>query len=77
MKMDFETGNHVRVAGARHPHRGREGRITEILGVLVPIGQPRAMIRLADEPGVIIVGLEFLQIVHTTLQGLDSSGVLY
>ncbi len=58
--VPFLVGDHVRVIGDRHPHFGKEGRITEILGVLVPIGNPRAMIKLDDKSGFIIVTLKNL-----------------
>ena len=58
--MNLVLGNYVRVADGDHPHYGREGRISAILGVQVATGQPRAMIRVAAKPYVVVVGVEFL-----------------
>ena len=60
----LRVNHHVRVIGLDHPHFGKEGIITEFLGVFVPIGSARAMIKLDDGTGFIIV----------TLRNLGSSG---
>lgn len=58
--VPFIVNDHVRVIGDGHPQFGKEGRITEILGVVTNWGRPRAMIKLDDGSGFIIVSLEFL-----------------
>lgn len=55
------TGTNIRP----HPQAGKTGIITELLGVRVAIGKPRAMVRI--DPGfehagnTMIVGLEYLE----------------
>ncbi len=61
-----KPGQRVRVKGDEHPHHGRIGTVTEVLGVLVKIGgNPRAMIRLDDggpnSGNFIVVSLKFLE----------------
>jgi hypothetical protein len=58
--VPLRVKDHVRVIGDGHPHFGKEGIITEFFGVLVKWGEPRAMIRLDDGSGLIIVSLKFL-----------------
>jgi hypothetical protein len=55
MNVPFIEKDHVRVIGDGHPHFGKEGIITEIFGVRTNWGEPRAMIKLDDGSGFIIV----------------------
>jgi hypothetical protein len=69
--VPFIVRDRVRVVGDGHPQFGKEGVITEILGVLVPIGPPRAMIRLDDGSGFIIVTLKNLGPAGKFIQSRD------
>jgi hypothetical protein len=75
----MKEGDHVRVLTkpvfipsrtanpAPHPHAGKTGIITELLGVRVAIGQPRAMVKIDEGQehagNIMIVALEFLELV--------------
>lgn len=72
--MKFAVGSHVQVTTddvpllkTKHPHAGMRGVVTEILGVLVKIGSPRAMIRLDPDQKpaghFICVSLAFLEVI--------------
>jgi hypothetical protein len=50
------VGAHVRITGESHPHSGKTGVVTEMLGVFT-IGPPRCVIKLDDGPGFIVVSL--------------------
>lgn len=65
-KADEQTITNNNVSNlAPHPHAGKIGIITELLGVRIAIGKPRAMVRI--DPGfehagnIMIVGLEYLE----------------
>lgn len=75
MENSFKVGSHVQVTEkeilllkTKHPQAGRRGVITEILGVLVKIGSPRAMVRLDPDQKMaghfICVSLAFLDVIE-------------
>ncbi len=80
----FRVGDHVRVRetavapydvpGFKHPHAGKTGCVTEILGVLVRIGQPRALVKLDDGSGIAIVSLQYLEITKDHPGRMKSPG---
>jgi hypothetical protein len=74
-RFALRVGTHVKVIETEipllkttHPHAGKRGVITEVLGVLVKIGSPRAMVRLDldQKPAghFICVSLAFLEVIQ-------------
>ena len=56
----IREGGRVRIIG-EHPHAGKTGKITELMGVRLRWGKPRAMIELDNGTGYVIVTLPFLE----------------
>lgn len=59
------TSEDVQIKGdwKKHPHAGKTGVVTELLGVVLtgPDWPARAMVRLDDGTGIAIVSLKFLE----------------
>ena len=73
----MKIGDHVRVTSkllqfaesadklVPHPHAGKTGVVTEVLGVYVRISRPRAVVRIddgqQDAGNFMVVSLDFLE----------------